>query len=113
MNHVALPEEKKLTVIVRVEPGCLGPEGDAHIDAFCKMAAPEISQIDRHFANWKVIPRSDKTLPEIEYQINDKVLSSEKADRYLGLFSRELYQFEDDLNSYLVTIIEHFMEDKF
>ena len=28
----------QLAVIYRVEPGCLGPEGAAHIEGFCQFA---------------------------------------------------------------------------
>ena len=33
------PTEKKLTIQIRVEPGCLGPDGKEHIETFCVAAA--------------------------------------------------------------------------
>jgi len=29
---------KRLTIQIRIEPGCLGPDGKAHIDTFCAAA---------------------------------------------------------------------------
>lgn len=110
LNQVHLPEEKKLMVIVRVEPGCLGPDGAEHVEGFCVQAAPELSQIDRHFTSWKIVPRNDRSLPEFEYQVNSKILSSDKTDRYLSMFDRTLEEFENDLNSYLVTMIEDYLD---
>lgn len=104
-----LPESKKLTVIVRVEAGCLGPEGASHVDAFCQEAMAEISQVDKHFVNWKMVPRHDRSLPEFEYLVNDKGLDQDKVDRYLSLFDRNLDDFESDLNSYLITMIEQYL----
>ncbi|MFT6898769.1 MAG: hypothetical protein ACJA13_003196, partial [Paraglaciecola sp.] len=42
-TSLPLPLYKKLTVTFRVEPGCLGPDGISHIEAFCKFAKREVA----------------------------------------------------------------------
>jgi len=67
-NNLALPDDKKLTVVVRVESGCLGQDGGKCIEEFCKVAHLEFSAIDSGLINWQVLPRLDKSLPEIQYK---------------------------------------------
>lgn len=56
-----LAQDKKLTVVIRVEPGCLGPDGNSHVKEFCNVAQVEIEPIDSDFVNWEVVPRFDKS----------------------------------------------------
>ncbi len=93
-----LPEEKKLTVVYRVEAGCLGPKGLDHIEGFCGFAQKQVESVDSEFVHWQVIPRYDKNLPEMQYQIGGKTLSQKKAATYLHLFGENLNAFEDRLN---------------
>ena len=74
-----LAQNKKLTVIYRLEPGCLGPQGLDHIDNFCYFAQEKVQSIDSDIIIWKVLPRNDKILPEMEYKLNNKKLSREKT----------------------------------
>ena len=37
-NILPLSQDKKLTVVVRVESGCLGPNGSKHVEEFCSVA---------------------------------------------------------------------------
>ena len=69
-----LPDSKKLTVVYRVEPGCLGPTGRDNIEAFCDYANKELAPTDSGFVNWEIMPRYDKSLPEMQYLIANKKL---------------------------------------
>jgi len=107
-----LKEEQKLTVICRVEAGCLGPDGEDHVDNFCKFGQPLVTPIDADFVIWKLLPRHDKTLPEMEYAINNKGLDHIKAEKYLSVFDKSLDTFEEHLHDKLAEIIDLYLEQK-
>ncbi|MBR9885677.1 MAG: hypothetical protein GYB21_19370 [Oceanospirillales bacterium] len=109
MTSPALPDEKKLCVIYRLEPGCLGPNGHDHIKDFCVFADKALRSFDSAFVIWKVQSRDDKSLPEMEYTINNKRLSRDKADRYLALMGKNI----DDFEAYIHEDISHMIEDFF
>ena len=50
-TKLPLPQDKKLTVIFRLEPGCLGPDGEDHVEEFCKFAEKEVAPIDSDFVH--------------------------------------------------------------
>ncbi len=106
-----LPQEKKLTVLFRVEPGCLGPSGKDHIEEFCKLALTEIATIDADYVHWEVVPRYDKSKAEIQYKINNKNLNHEQAAKYLAKFSKHLDDFEENFHGKLVQLIEGYMNE--
>lgn len=108
-DRLPLPDEKKLTVIFRIEPGCLGPEGENHIEEFCRFAQKEVEVIDADFVCWVLTPRSDKTLPEMQYQVNSKILSHDQAGRYLEVFNKSLDQFEEHLHESVTYLIDQYM----
>ena len=108
-SELSLPDEKKLTVVFRLEPGSLGPDGDNLIEDFCKHAQKQLSDLDREFINWEIIPRHDKTLPERQYKINNKLLSQEMAKRYLGSFDRQINHFEENLDEKLGDLINKYL----
>lgn len=103
-----LPDHQKLTVTYRVEPGCLGPEGKGYVDAFCVFAQSKVVDLDADFICWNIVPRSDKTLPEMQYHIATKQLTHDKADKYLQLFGKSLDEFEDHIMGESVALIEQF-----
>ncbi|WP_027859846.1 hypothetical protein [Marinobacterium jannaschii] len=105
-----LPDSMKLTVIMRIEPGCLGPNGDNLVDHFCRFASPAFGQLDTDFVNWQLVPRRDKTLPEFEYHVNKKRLSENQVGRYLSLHNRPFDDFENDMNMQLLDSIEAFQQ---
>jgi hypothetical protein len=104
-----LPADKKLTVIFRLESGCLGPDGSNHIDSFSSQAQKKFATIDSEFINWVIIPRHDKTLPEREYQINNKLISREMTEKYLKLFDRELNHFEQNIDEKIGQLINEYL----
>jgi len=104
-----LPLYKKLTVTFRVEPGCLGPDGIEHIESFCKYAKKEVANLDSDFVRWVITPRFDKSLPETEYKTNNKRLDHDKAQKYLGVFAKNLDEFEEHLQEKLAELIELYL----
>ena len=108
-NFSSLPQAKKLAVLVRVEPGCLGPEGIEKIDSFCDYAQQKFEQVDASFISWDISPRRDKNVPELQYQINSKNLSSKKAALYLAYFDKRVTEFEDHFHEELDDAIEQYL----
>lgn len=111
-----LSDKKKLRVIFRIEPGCLGPDGENLINDFCQFAQPRIDlQNTSKRVNWsdlitcELAPRSDKSLPEVQYTIDTRALSHDKAARYFALFSKQLDEFEHDLNEKLSDLIDVYL----
>jgi hypothetical protein len=105
-NNLALPADKMLTVVVRIEPGCLGQDGDKRIEAFCRAAYIKLQPINSGFINWQVLPRLDNSLPEIQYKTINKILSLSQAEKYLAFFDMNLDKFEEHLHDKLVVLIE-------
>lgn len=104
-----LPEDKKLTIVFRVEPGCLGPHGKDDIDAFCRFAQKEFESSAPMMVKYSVVPRNDKTLPEAEFRIGGRKLSDEKAGKYLDVFNKNLDQILEQLNDQLSDLIDQFL----
>ncbi|NOY66310.1 MAG: hypothetical protein GXP13_02725 [Gammaproteobacteria bacterium] len=101
-------QDKKLTVIFRVESGCLGPEGKSHIVGFCNFAHNKFLDNNVSYLQWQISPRLDKTLPEIQYKLGNKTLSHEKAARYLSVFKENIDTFEEHLNEKLMLLIDEY-----
>ena len=108
-NFSSLPQAKKLTVLVRVEAGCLGPEGIEKIDSFCEYAQQKFEQNNASFIYWEISPRRDKNLPELQYQINKKNLSSKKAELYLAHFNKCVIEFEEHVHEKIEETIEQYL----
>lgn len=104
-----IPTNKKLLVQFRLEPGCLGPQGDQHIDQFCQFAQNQFEGFYSHFVDWEITPRLDKSLPEIQYGINQKQLNSKQVSKYLQIFKHELSSFEESLDDKLAEMIDHYL----
>jgi len=108
-TNLPLPQEKKLAVIYRVEPGCLGPKGADHIEKFCIYAQKEFETVDSDFIHWEIMPRHDKSLPEMQYKVGNKNLTHDKAAKYLEIFEKELDVFEGRLHRNLSMHIDTFL----
>ena len=107
-NLMPLPEEKKITVIFRIEAGCLGPQGISHVAKFCAKAHQSFSNLNSGFMNWKIIPRHDKSLPELDYSIAGRPLTREHASKYLQHFDLEIDKFEMELFDKLPEMIDQY-----
>lgn len=108
-DKLPLPQEKKLNVVFRVEPGCLGPEGEGHVKAFCEYAQKQVEPVDSDFVHWELTPRFDKALPEMQYKVTNKYLSHDKAARYLEVFGKDLDEFEGHFHDKLAQLIDEYL----
>jgi hypothetical protein len=104
-----LSADKKLSIIFRVEPGCLGPQGSAHVSGFCDFAQQECHSLESDYIDWNIVPRNDKSLPEIEFALAGKKISSSQAEKYLILFDKKLDAVEEHLGDRLETLIVRFL----
>lgn len=104
-----LPEDKKLSVIYRIEPGCLGPKGNSVVSDFCDFAQAEFLTFSSDYINLSIVPRNDKTLPEMEYCAIGKRLTNSQADKYLSKFGKSLDDFEFELSDKMAAVINQYM----
>ncbi|WP_151704258.1 hypothetical protein [Nitrincola alkalilacustris] len=104
-----LPENKQMTALCRVEPGCLGPDGADHVEGFCLFAQQELASFESGLINWRCVPRSDKSLDEMQYSVQNKILTHEQAARYLAVFEREIDDVEDFFHTILVRLINQYL----
>ena len=104
-----IPDDKKMLVIFRMEPGALGPKGAEYIQEFCDFANPQLRGQDRTYIGCFIEPRFDKSLAEIEFQISSKKLSRSKANQYLSIFGENLTHFEDQFEDLLSAIIDQYL----
>jgi len=111
-NNTVLDDSHKLTVLCRIEPGCLGPNGKDLIDDFCRYAQSRVQDIDASFVIWQLVARHDKTLPEMHYSISGKNLDHAKAERYLAHFNQQLADFEDHFHNQLANLIDDYLQTK-
>ncbi len=109
MNKPVLSDDKKIIVIFRVEPGCLGPDGADHVEAFCLFAMQHITQLHANFVKWSVLPMYDKSLPEIEFRLGKMGLPDEKVNRYLTIFDNNLDDFEMIIIDKISELINQFL----
>lgn len=65
----------KLTLVFRIEPGCLGPDGKDYIEEFCLLVQKAFEQTHQRTVVLEIIPRFDKQLPETEYRLGERGLS--------------------------------------
>ncbi len=112
MNNESIPDDRKINVQYRVEAGCLGPTGSELVEDFCQFAQTRFNKIDDQFVQWNIIPRFDKSLPELQYRLNNKLLTREQCEKYLSLFQRSLSEFEEQIDEQLVIMIEQFMDSR-
>jgi hypothetical protein len=109
-SNLPLPDDKKLKVTYRVEPGCLGPEGKDHIRKFCVFAEKAVSTMDADFVRWHIVPRFSKAVSELRYTVDRKQLSHEMADKYLRVFGKSLSEFEEHLQDKLALLVDEYFQ---
>ncbi|GIU43219.1 hypothetical protein TUM3794_28360 [Shewanella colwelliana] len=107
-----LSDNKKLVLLCRIEPGCLGPDGIDHIANFCRFANGALKHVDAEFIKWRPLPRYDKSLDEIEYSIAGKGLTRPQAAQYLAVFDKSLEEFEEHFHDTLTELIDIYLAKK-
>lgn len=105
-----LPQDKKLTVVFRVEPGCLGPNGADLVEPFCPFAEKALASLDSDFVYWHIVPRTDKSLPEVEYKVGQKKLNHDQAAKYVAVFGKNLDEFEEHFHDQIAVLIDQYMQ---
>jgi hypothetical protein len=110
-NTKALDNNTKLEIIYRVESGCLGPVGHTHIDKFCEYAQKNIENKSSHFIRLTIMPRHDKSLPEMQFKVLSKKVSHAQAEKYLSYFGQSLDSIECDLSDQLTLLIKRYAEE--
>ncbi|XOV77346.1 MAG: hypothetical protein ACFHVJ_10320 [Aestuariibacter sp.] len=107
----SLPQDKKLHVLFRVEPGCMGPAGLDHIQEFIKFAQDEVERFHPEFVHWEIVARMNKKLPEMQYKVGNKNLTHDKAARYLDHFDQCLDDFEEELHDLIAELVDKFWDE--
>jgi hypothetical protein len=79
------------------------------VEKFCAYAQKQFETVDSDFIRWEIIPRHDKSLPEMQYQVGKRNLTHDKAEKYLKIFSKELDEFEGHLEGNLTEYIDFFL----
>ncbi|WP_306520843.1 hypothetical protein [Rheinheimera sp.] len=97
-----------LEVIYRVEPGCLGPQGKDYIEDFCNFSQPLVTAHTAGFMRWILVPRFDKSLPEMQCTLAGRTLTPDQAKRYFALFQVDADDLEAELNEQLTLLIDQY-----
>jgi len=107
-RSLPLADGRKLSVIYRVEPGCLGPDGENKIVEFCKFAQRDVQSLDIGCVGLSIEPRVDKKLPEMQYNVVGKKMNRSQAEKYLHCFDKSLDEFESHLIDRLAVLIDDY-----
>ncbi|ABM24821.1 MULTISPECIES: hypothetical protein [Shewanella] len=107
-----MAEDRKIAVLCRIEPGCLGPDGKDHIEAFCALAQKAMQHFDVDVGTWLLTPRYDKTLDEMQYSVANKLLSRTQASKYFHLIGRDIEVFEERFENKLASLINLYLARK-
>ena len=97
-------DEKKIHLMYRVEPGCLGPDGVNHIEDFCHFANKHIKS--PYYSQFVFLPRYDKQKSERQYSVNSRNLSQVQAKAYLNHFEIHIDHFEEQLDELIAKSID-------
>ncbi|GAB0112207.1 MULTISPECIES: hypothetical protein [Pseudoalteromonas] len=97
-------DNKKIRLMYRVEPGCLGPQGSEYIEDFCRFANKHIKS--PFYGQFIFLPRYDKTIDERQYSVNNRNLSLAQARAYLKHFNINIEEFEEQLDELLTKAID-------
>ncbi|MBQ4833588.1 hypothetical protein J8L70_10085 [Pseudoalteromonas sp. MMG010] len=103
-----ISDEKKIRLMYRVEPGCLGPQGVEYIEDFCRYANKHIKS--PYYSKLMFLPRYDKTKDERQYSVSNRNLSQAQAKAYLQHFEINIESFEEQLDELLTKAIDLFFK---
>ncbi|GGI90650.1 hypothetical protein [Shewanella gelidii] len=101
-----------LTIMYRIEPGCLGPDGLEHVEAFCLVSQKFFNQTDKLGIEWHIVPRYDKTLSEFQYSVASKRLDSCQAEKVLSAFNLDLNTVLESFEDKLPELIDQYIAAK-
>lgn len=106
------PTTTRLTIQIRIEPGCLGPDGKLHIDTFCTAASRVFAAIEPGRISWVLLPRHDKQLPEQEFLIEGRKLSEAQAGLLLQRMGASLAPLLEQSDAVLSQLIERYLKSR-
>lgn len=101
---------KRLTIQIRIEPGCLGPDGKHHIETFCAAASRVFAAMEPERVSWVLIPRHDKQLPEQEFFIEGRKLSEEQAGLLVQRMGLTLAPLQERSDALLAQLVERYFK---
>ncbi|QIR14618.1 hypothetical protein [Shewanella aestuarii] len=104
--------DDKLVILFRLEPGCLGPDGLEHIEVFCNIAERALQSLNQSVCRWRLTPRYDKSLDEVQYSLAGKVLPLDKAIKYLQACHTEHSQLMGAFEDKLTQLINQYLDRK-
>ncbi|WP_105169964.1 hypothetical protein [Pseudoalteromonas sp. T1lg23B] len=102
-----MSDDKRIKLLYRVEPGCLGPTGKDFIEGFCNFANEKIKP--PVYALFSFVPRYDKSLPEREYRVGNKNLSDQQVSAYLNRLEKDKNEFEEQIDELLSHAIDSYL----
>ena len=110
MPDLSSPPLAAMTLLFRIEPGCLGPDGRQHIETFCKLAEQVYLRHPLNGVQFEFVPRYDKQLPEREFLLGERTLNRNQAIRLLEHYGLELARIETQLDDTLSRLISHYTD---
>lgn len=102
-------QANRINVTLRVEPGSLGPDGLDHIEGFCQLAQCFFDKQHVGFLQWQVVPRYDKSLPELQYSVNDKLLNDAQADKMLSIIDKNTDDMDQESMEHIANLIDKYL----
>lgn len=99
-----------LQITFRVEPGSLGPQGRDHVEAFCGLAQQALKPLDAAVMALDIVPRLDKSKPEIECHLSGKKLTQTQMDQWLQSCGYSFDQVEDYLAREISQLIKRYRQ---
>lgn len=108
-----MEQELDLSLIVRVEPGSLGPDGLNHVESFCVVAEKVFSKVEFANLTFKIVPRYDKTLPELELLMNQLTLPHQRAVMVLDKLNLTYELIEEEVMEHISKLIDRFLGHKY
>lgn len=102
-----MSEDKRLCLLYRVEPGCLGPTGIDYVEGFCEFASQKIKA--PAYAHFSFVPRYDKSLSEREYIFAGRTLTANQVCTFLDKFDKDKNDFEEQIDELLSHAIDAYL----
>ncbi len=99
----------QMILVYRVEPGCLGPDGVDHVEAFCQFSNRTTVPESLGSIRWMFIPRYDKSLPEFEFRLKGKQLNATQCAAYLARLQLTMDDLELLMGEITAELIERFL----
>ncbi|MDU0111802.1 hypothetical protein RT723_02010 [Psychrosphaera aquimarina] len=108
-----MSQELDLKLVVRVEPGSLGPDGLDHVESFCMVAEKVFSKVEFANLTFKIVPRYDKKLPELELLMNRAPLPQQRAVLVLDKLNLTFELIEEEVMERISKLIDRFLGHKY